>query len=90
MKVLKNTLAVITAASVITSAVVWTEVAVITHKPIYVAGVASDKIKAAHAFHGILSSEMDEKGERYFIRQGRRCKLYTEPFERRWSHEYER
>ena len=47
-------------------------------------GIASDKDKAAHVYHGILVSQEDETGA-YFFRDGKRCRLYTDAFKKKWN-----
>ena len=44
-------------------------------------GVASQRVKLAHRYHGILWSIEDPSGEQFFIRKGERCKLFTQAFE---------
>jgi len=39
--------------------------------------VASDRTKAAMKYHGILFAESDVHGELWFIRDGRKCKVFT-------------
>ena len=47
-------------------------------------GIASEKDKAAHRYHGILVSHEDKTGS-YFYRDGERCQLYTKAFLRGWD-----
>ena len=42
--------------------------------------VAPDIIKRAHRYHGILYSEQGQDGQWVFVRDGWRCKLFTEDF----------
>ncbi|MFH1480762.1 MAG: hypothetical protein ABIG67_05815 [Pseudomonadota bacterium] len=42
--------------------------------------VAPEIIKQAHRYHGILYSEADEYGYRYFWRDGRKCRLLSKRF----------
>ena len=39
--------------------------------------VASDRVKAAMRYHGIRFAESDKGGNLTFIRDGRRCKVFT-------------
>lgn len=51
------------------------------------AGIAPRIVHQAHRHHGILHSEVDEFGYRYFYRQGKKCRLFTKSFlERRKRH----
>ena len=43
-------------------------------------GIATEKVKAAHRYHGILISHEDPDGSAYFFRNGQRCQLYTKAF----------
>ena len=47
------------------------------------AGIASERTKTAHAYHGIGFSIEDDTGA-YFYRGGQRCKLFTDGF-KRWE-----
>lgn len=47
-------------------------------------GIATEKVKAAHRYHGILISHEDETGS-YFYRDGQRCQLYTKAFIKRYE-----
>jgi hypothetical protein len=43
-------------------------------------------VHEAHRYHGINFSTLDhETGERYFMRDGKRCQLFTEDFMRSMS-----
>ena len=44
-------------------------------------GIASGRVRLAHQFHGILHSVEDLNGEEYFIRNDKRCRLFTKAFE---------
>ena len=48
------------------------------------AGVAKPIVKAAHRYHGINISHEDTTGL-YFYRGGKRCRLFTEGFLKRWE-----
>lgn len=47
----------------------------------YVAEVADRKTHYAHKYHGIDFSTRDEFGNKWFKRNGKECRLFTEPFE---------
>ncbi len=47
--------------------------------PEWIARLAPEIIKQAHKYHGILVSHEDSKGH-FFVRDGIRCKLFTEAF----------
>jgi hypothetical protein len=36
-----------------------------------------EELKGAMRYHGILYAEMDKNGEWYFVRDGKRCRLFT-------------
>jgi len=55
---------------------VWTDTLVTERQ----ASLASPMIEAAHKYHGILTSTCDEYGYRYFIRDGRKCRLLNKKF----------
>ena len=42
--------------------------------------VAPEIIKQAHQYHGVLYSEADQFGYRYFWREGRKCRLLSKRF----------
>ena len=42
--------------------------------------VAPGIIKQAHRYHGIIFSEADQFGYRYFWREGRKCRLLSKRF----------
>ena len=48
-------------------------------------GVAPKIVKAAHRYHGIRASTIDEFGFAYFYRDGRRCRLFTRDFLKRYG-----
>ena len=48
-------------------------------------GIVTDqKVLSAMYYHGILYSYEDETGE-YFIRGGKRCRLFTNAFMKKWE-----
>ena len=48
-------------------------------------GIVTDrKVLAARSYHGLLISHEDEAGE-YFWRDGQRCRLYTDAFNKKWK-----
>jgi len=50
-------------------------------------GIVTDrKVLAARAYHGLLISYEDETGE-YFLRNGKRCRLFTDAFLKKWKGE---
>lgn len=44
------------------------------------AGIAPQMVRQAHRYHGILHSEVDEFGYRYFYRKGKKCRLFNKSF----------
>jgi len=48
-------------------------------QPDYIARLAPEIVARAHRFHGILVSYEDSEGA-YFVRDGVRCRLFTEAF----------
>jgi hypothetical protein len=53
-------------------------------------GVVTDKrVVTAHRYHGILLSYEDETGS-YFMRDGQRCRLYSNAFKKRWKEKNEK
>jgi secreted PhoX family phosphatase len=36
-----------------------------------------EELKEAMRYHGILYAEMDKNGEWYFVRDGKRCRLFA-------------
>ena len=50
-------------------------------EPQYIAEVAPRLVHRAHLYHGIQFSTLDHStGERYFVRDGKKCQLFTEAF----------
>jgi len=49
--------------------------------------VAPKIVKAAHHYHGIRYSTIDEYGFHYFHRDGQKCKLFTQAFLDSWRPE---
>ena len=47
-------------------------------------GVAGPMVKAALKFHGIRSATIDEFGFGFFMRDGKRCRLFNAKFMRKW------
>ena len=45
-------------------------------------GIASEKVRMAHRYHGILSSIESPDGKQFFYRKGQRCPLFTKAFEK--------
>ena len=45
-----------------------------------IADVAPRLVHKAHQYHGITASFMEDTGERYFIRNGKKCVLFTDAF----------
>jgi len=46
-------------------------------------GIATEKVKSAHSYHGILHSIEDETGY-YFYRNGKRCQLFSKSFMKKY------
>ena len=50
-------------------------------EPPQIAAVAPRLVHRAHLYHGIQFSTLDHAtGERYFVRDGQRCRLFTDAF----------
>jgi len=45
--------------------------------------VAPEIIKRAHQYHGVLYSEADQFGYRFFWRNGQQCRLFSKRFLRK-------
>jgi hypothetical protein len=53
-------------------------------EPQHIAEVAPRLVHRAHLYHGIDFSTLDhETGERFFVRDGKRCRLFTDAFWKR-------
>ena len=49
----------------------------------------SIKVRAAMKYHGILFSSRDEQTKKcWFVRDGKKCSLFTEAFLDRWENRY--